>query len=231
MINKIIISIALFCAAGVLSFAQSTFSGERLGSAADGYVRSLVGPDAEVIVSSNVRDVEFTQSGVEARILGSAENFRGTCSVPIEFRANGKLLRRIDIPAQIIIYGYAPVATGYLRKGEIITEADFDIKKIDVTKYAPGQIPLANEIIGKELSCNLSEDAVIAGYALALDKIVGRGDDVTITVVSGGVRVYAKGSALQDGYVGEQIRVKSDLNGALLTGRVEETGEIVVKTK
>ncbi len=59
--------------------------------------------------------------------------------------------------------------------------------------------------------------------------VVCRNDSVLIQAISNGMNITTKGTALSDGSLGQQIRVKNDKSNRIIDAQVSGIGEVVVQ--
>jgi flagella basal body P-ring formation protein FlgA len=60
------------------------------------------------------------------------------------------------------------------------------------------------------------------------DLAIKRGDKVVVIASNGTVTIRGMGTAMEDGRVGETIRVKRENSKKLLTGKINESGELIL---
>ncbi len=218
--------VALF--SSIDTYSKSTFSGERLKEACLNYIYNMVGSNAEVSISQNIEDQTFDESGIVANCYGEEKSLRGNCYIIIEFHQNGFLKRRLQIPVRIRIFSDVPTATKTIFRGETVKASEISIEKKDVTNYSSEDILLADDIIGKKASNNISEGSIITRLSIEREKTINRGDKVKIIVETGAIRISAAGEALQDGAPGEMILVKREGTDVKLKGKVGIDGSITI---
>ncbi|TNE32275.1 flagellar basal body P-ring formation protein FlgA [bacterium] len=60
------------------------------------------------------------------------------------------------------------------------------------------------------------------------DISVKRGEDIVVIASTGTITVRGIGTAMQDGRVGDTIRVKRTDSKKILTGKINESGELIL---
>jgi len=213
------------------ALAQSSFSGDRLSKACEDYVYMLLGNNIELRISKSIRDHDFEENGVTARCSGSKESFRGNCFVIIEFNLNEKIIKRLQVPARVIIYKEVPVAAENISRGEIIEPNKISIEKKDITYHSEKDIPSSSEISGLTASRNISKGTIITHAFIEKQGTIKRGEKVNIIVHSGSVIVRTTGQALSDAATGESIRVKREGTQTILEGLVAMDGTVFINAK
>jgi flagella basal body P-ring formation protein FlgA len=106
----------------------------------------------------------------------------------------------------------AVVATRSVARGEVVTAADVELRTVDTSSKSAGQRVAADSVeklIGME-----TRQAIQAGDIVYTDQVqarvlVKRGDVITVTSQSGGIRVRTSARALHDAAHGELVQVES----------------------
>lgn len=120
------------------------------------------------------------------------------------------------------------VASDYLPRGSLIQQQDFTQKQMDLSQLRYGYYTDFNEVSGKTLKRHLARGAVLTPAAIAITKVIKRGEHVTIIAETGGIMVRAAGQALEDGGVGDIIRVKNLNSRKVIEARVDGPGRVKI---
>jgi flagella basal body P-ring formation protein FlgA len=212
--------------------AESNFSGKRVKNSLIEYVRKNCPSDCEILISRDIQDFKFEQDEVIAKFVVNSKNLRGSCVVGIEFYSNDVLLEREEIPMRVKIYENVPVANKAIARGKVIQAEDVDLIRKDASIYAENELPKLEDIINRKSVQNIGKGSIITNKCYASANSIHRGEQVTVISQIGGVRVSAKGSALNDAQVGDKIRVKreADKSGSpILEGIAQADGIVLIK--
>jgi len=120
------------------------------------------------------------------------------------------------------------VANDYLPRGSLIRAENFTQKQIDLSQLRYGYYTDFNDVSGKTLKRHLARGAVLTPATIAVTKVIKRGEHVNIMAETGGITVRAAGQALEDGGVGDIIRVKNLNSRKVIEARVEGPGRVKV---
>ena len=169
--------------------------------------------------TKNIPDSEFTVRPLDTRLRLSK------CSSPLEIfwplgkkkfggttvgiRCAGDKPWKIYIGAYIHIYKDVWVANTVLQRGQSVSKENIIKERRDVTKMTRGYVPASSSIFGQRLKRNIRALQVLTDNMLEREKLVKRGDRITIVSKSGNIVVQANGVALGDGGKGDRIRVKN----------------------
>ena len=104
-------------------------------------------------------------------------------------------------------------------------------KRIDVTNYNESELFQSKDIIGKVTKNGIAKDTPFNVKDLSSDMIIKRGQNIYIIAQSGAVQIKTIGTALQNGGVGDFIRVKREGQGnAVLVGEVDMNGAVILRS-
>lgn len=143
----------------------------------------------------------------EAQLLPSAALDR--VAVQVQVRAQGQLVARraYELPLQAGISVVVPTRT--IAAGRKIEAGDLTIKALRLGG-PPGRFASSiEELVGKTARVTLLADRPIPLPELRAEKIVGRGEELRVLVHAGGLEVTVLAEALEDGALGERIKVRN----------------------
>lgn len=126
------------------------------------------------------------------------------------------------------VFVSAIVSGKQLSKGEILTKEVLVSQKKPFTKLPSDAVFNEEEILGKELKVSLRPGEVIRRSYLNEPLVIRRNQEVLIVVRFKNLLVKAKGKALQDGKLGEVIKVKNISSKKEVWGKVVSSNEIEV---
>ncbi|ALO41408.1 Basal-body periplasmic P-ring protein [Pseudoalteromonas phenolica] len=117
------------------------------------------------------------------------------------------------------------VTTQLINKGELLTKDSISIE------YKPKHFVRASNLNTEQLLIGSRSKRVLrVGTAIGLHHIcmVCKGDNVTIYAKTRTLTIKTTGIALQDGNIGEQIRVKNQKSGKTISARVKDVESVEV---
>jgi flagella basal body P-ring formation protein FlgA len=112
--------------------------------------------------------------------------------------------------------------------GDIIAD-DMLADLPDGTAHGVGPIAESRAaVIGKMSRRTLLPGQAIPIAAVDNPRLVNNGGEVKLLFVDGGLSIAATGSALQDGAVGDLVKVRNDDSGVTVSGVVQPDGAVLV---
>jgi len=136
------------------------------------------------------------------RTIGRGRNY-----VPVEILTDGHAYRVVSVPVLVRMIAKVPVSSRAVARNEILDSSNIVWEEREVTL-------LPDDIVIEELastciaSVPIPQGAVLRRQWLSEPPAIKSGNEVEVVVTSGAIRVTDKGIAIQDGQVGEKIKVR-----------------------
>jgi len=130
-------------------------------------------------------------------------------STTVSVRCAGPKPWSLFVPVVVQQFKDIVVLSRPLQRGEIIKADDLRLQQYDIFSLPSGYIENTETIIGKELSQNLPEGAVLNHRLVRSPVAIQRGQMVTLMARNNVIEVRSEGKALEKGAIGERIRVKN----------------------
>jgi len=155
---------------------------------------------------------------------GSREMGKTTVGV----KCTGSKPWSLHVPVTISIYKNILVATRQLQKNTVLTASDIKLTKHDLASLAYGYFEEKKSGIGMKLKRRVLAGAVLTPAMLKKPQVVTRGQRITILAQSGRMLVRMTGKALNNGAVGDRIKVMNIKSSKKLEGIITSSGEVEV---
>ncbi len=131
--------------------------------------------------------------------------------------------------ARVRTYDNVVVAKRMLDRHQKITEDDLEVQRIETTKINRHFFRRETPIVGKRTKQIIQKGRIIFAGMVELPPVVKRGDVVKIKIILNNVEVTALGQALEDGRLGDTIRVKNISSGKRLRAEVVDDKTVKVR--
>ncbi|HVM59900.1 MAG TPA: flagellar basal body P-ring formation chaperone FlgA [Verrucomicrobiae bacterium] len=190
------------------------------------YVRDLgeleltLGRPWTALVISNA---PVTLKVTEVPTMGVTENF----IVRFDLMANGQRLGSWQMPVSARIWRDVWVAQSALHRGELFAASDCLRERRDVLTCRQAYLGDADRTT-REISENISAGAVILERHVRPRTVVRRGQVAEAVVRDGAMEISLKVEVLEDGALGQQVRVRNPQSNREFRGKVENEGTISV---
>nr|WP_321454788.1 flagellar basal body P-ring formation chaperone FlgA [uncultured Cohaesibacter sp.] len=122
-----------------------------------------------------------------------------------------------------------PVPRTTIMPGEVITLSVLESRKFkakSIDRFTV--VPNIHDILGKEAVRRLPMGVPIGRSDIRRREVVKRGEPAQLIFQDRGLEIIAHVEPLEDGVVGEAIRVRNIDTGLIVIGRVEENGTISI---
>ena len=140
---------------------------------------------------------------------------------------------RLFVPVEVTVRTRVWTSRHPLPRGHLLSADDLVSDVRDVSRMNSGYVSNIEMLVGQRL-----RSSVLAGRALTLqlveaDKLIRRGQSVTLAVNAGGIEIRMIGTALTDGAMGQRIRVENVNSGRVVEGivRSREVVEVLVPNR
>ncbi|WP_415902029.1 flagellar basal body P-ring formation chaperone FlgA [Neptuniibacter sp. QD29_5] len=146
---------------------------------------------------------------------GSRITFRARCPSP---------MWQLFVTAQIKLYGTAVISSTSLPRNTRLSSQHIQRTQVDITNIRSAYFLRTEEIIGWTTKRSIAAGTIFTASMLKPPLAVSRGNSVIIEAKRSGVSIRAAGTALEDGSIGQQIKVKNDRSGNIVKAVVIEAG-------
>lgn len=131
---------------------------------------------------------------------------------------------RIRDPRPVVVLARA------VARGETLDAGMLSLQERDVAQLPFGYLATLEQALDMEARRPLGAGAVLTPNDAQPQRLVRRGEGVTVISRSGGIEVRAGGTAMADGARGERIRVRNDSSRRIVEGVVTGAGRIEVNS-
>lgn len=138
-------------------------------------------------------------------------------------------LKKVRIAGEVERIVSLPVLKTSMTNGDIISVRDLDFVSVPVKSLPKDIILDADKITGQTPRRLATAGKPLSFNDLVPPQMVGRGETVTLVFQDGGIVVSTKGKSLQDGAMGDLIRVTNITSNKSLSGIVTGSREITVQ--
>ncbi|HQX46557.1 MAG TPA: flagellar basal body P-ring formation chaperone FlgA, partial [Steroidobacteraceae bacterium] len=217
--------------AGDLARAQPIQDPQSVERAAESFVHQAIpdGLQQAVQVSATRLDPRLRLPSCATSLIakwsaGAALSAR--TSVVVACRGDAQW--RINVPVRIRSAVDVLVLKAPASRGQTLAAADVANRHIEVEGLAHLYVRNLDELAGRHLARSVPAGVPLPKSWFAADKVVKRGQAVTLIASANGFRVRAPGRALGDGAVEERVRVQNLSSLKVVEGVVENASEVRV---
>ena len=147
-------------------------------------------------------------------------------NINVEASCKGPSAWTILVPALARVYRPVAIASRNLERGDVVNENDLTTDIKDVSDFRMGFCLTPDSIIGKEVKFTINKGETFRTSALDAPLVIKRGDTVSMEASAGEISVRTNGTAVSDGRVGQQIRVKNNQSARVINAKVIGPGKV-----
>jgi flagella basal body P-ring formation protein FlgA len=152
------------------------------------------------IIPTGKMTYEVTASSVKERFIGNV-------AVTVDFYVNEEKVRTLGVAGKVEVFGNVYLASRPLKQNEMISEADLEVRKMNLTDAADRFATRLDQVENRRVLRNLGVHQPLELRDLDKPLVLKRGDQVKIVYDEPGLSVTAKGQANADGGVGDTLAV------------------------
>jgi flagella basal body P-ring formation protein FlgA len=143
--------------------------------------------------------------------------------------ADGTSYKSFSVPTQVQEFRTIPVAKKPLPRGSMITEADIQMARFNIESLPLDALQGASDIVGQETKNEIQPGEVFRANKIAPPIAIAAGSPVTMKYQSEFFEATASGVALENGGIGQEIKVRNDASKKVVSGQVLEAGIVRVQ--
>lgn len=146
----------------------------------------------------------------------------------VGFRCTSPHHWSVLIPVEVRVESTALFAARPLAAGQALTEADLQVRTVDITRLPAGVLTEPGQALGRVPRLSLAAGLPLRGDILRGVHLVAPGQAVSVTYRGDGIQIRAEGRALGAGAVGDAVQIRMP-SGKVVTGIVTGPGEADVR--
>jgi len=165
------------------------------------------------------QSADFTLNNFDYDVLNKrfhADLFAGGYTIPV----NGRVTVKHSVP----------VLVRRTAGGTTLSAADIDWMLVPEDRINISVVTEADQLIGRELRRDTEGDELLHTQDVMQPRLVVRGSLVTMKIETPLLQVTAQGKALQDGVMGDIVRVTNTQSNRTIEGTVTGTGTVTINT-
>ncbi len=140
--------------------------------------------------------------------LGEERMLRGMVCLPVEISCGGKVVRQMAVSVKVRLFGQVFVASRQFERHANISDGGVSSRFAELTSMPDDVVTRKEQLAGKRTSRIVGAGSILRESSLELIPLVFRGEEVTLIVRAGHVKLSTKGLAKEDGVFGSIIEVQ-----------------------
>lgn len=228
-IYKTVIVILLTISGITMVHAASVQSHQAIANAVKNFVMEQKVPlnNIKVTLTSLNKQIVLPQCNSPLQVnMAAGTKLLGHSSLSVS--CLGAQQWKIHVAAHIDGQVDALVARHPLPRGTLIQDTDLEFVSRRYSQLNYGYYGSAALLINKEARRNIKSGQILTPSLVRAQKLVLRGQHITIVAQNGGLKLRVKGKALMDGQQGQTIKVRNLKSKKLIYAQVISAGIVKV---
>ncbi|WP_019626463.1 flagellar basal body P-ring formation chaperone FlgA [Thioalkalivibrio sp. ALJT] len=146
----------------------------------------------------------------------------------IHLQCAGPVTWQLYVPATVERHARVLVANRSLPRQHVLTAGDLRFQRIETSRHAGSYHEDKSELVGQQTRRNIRSGQIIGTQHVTQREIISRGQRVTILAENGAIAIRMQGEALENGTLGDRIRVKNTSSGRVVEGEIQASGDVRV---
>ncbi len=229
MFNKSAIAVLLMMAASTSQAATQSL--DAVARMAEGFAagRAQASASGPVEVKAGRLDNRLRLAACDRPLEAfSPPGSRPFGRITVGVRCSGSKPWTLFVPVRVDVFGQVVVAAEPLARGERLDQNKVKVARYSLSRLPQGYFHDPSQVIGMILKRNLAAGQPLVPNMLKAERLIARGQRVTMVAGSGGLQVRMPGEALAAGARGERIRVRNLSSHRIVEGWVVKAGLVRV---
>jgi flagella basal body P-ring formation protein FlgA len=213
--NAILLAIGFLLMTGPSAWAKSedkrTITSQEIRESAENYLINHLdwNPESmDIEINYQARDL-LVPAGKLLLDFGRLNNPRGVGRIPltISVKIDDKFIKRLRVNAKVVVYQDVVKTVNSLRRGNVIGESDVVMERIRTERIVRDIPTTLDRVIGQAATRNLQPGNTVKFRDLKQVPTIKRGSRVIILARKGSVKITAPGTAREDGFKNNIVKV------------------------
>lgn len=194
--------------------------------------KGLVQPRIELQAVALPSMLQVPAIGTQLRVRPLEQVIQGPrMMVWVDVFAGERHVRAIPVRFEVSLFAMAPVARQELAAGSDVPQEDVAWREVDLARLPAAAVPAAwSAQTGAQAPVHVRKRTA-AGEVLTADRVgpapaVARGQWVRVIATSGGLSLESRAQSLQDGQIGQTVRVRPQNAAEPLMAKIVAPGQL-----
>lgn len=202
---------------------------ERIVEITREFVLETLGTTASTVTRIDIGQLDNRLRLARCDAMPTAQLAPGTRTIDngtVNIRCSAPVPWSVFVPVRVEREMEAVVVARPLARQQVIAPDDVRLEATSSAQLANGYFDALETVIGQQTKRALLPGQILNDALLTAPKLVKRGQQVTLVAGRPGVMVQMKGEALDDGVVGQRIRVRNTSSKHIVEGAVAADGTV-----
>lgn len=190
--------------------------------------KEIEGDLSLTIDSSYLNNIEIPYNQYKINVICNSTRLNPITIFKVNVIADGKVQRTFGVPIKISIFETVAIATSNIQRGETLTSNNIKFEKKDVSFNYENITKKSNQIDGYISGKLFRAGDVIDKRFLSPPPDIVKNCPVSIIFKSNEITVSLDGEAMENGKIGDYIKVKNKKYKRQYKGKIIDQGTVIV---
>ena len=217
--------------------ASQTVTSQALAAAAEAALKQQLGglaeqPDTLIQPLSLPKDSVVPPGAVTVTaILPYGLRFSGPTTVDVNVSVDGQSYQWQRLHYTVKVFQNVVVTSRNVQAQEALSADNLRYQRLELGSLPAGYLTDIREAVGKVSRRALPAGSILTSKSIEPPLVIKRGQTVIIAAQTGAITITARGRALEDGRIGETIRVQNITSRKTITATVVDENTVQVVSK
>ena len=215
----------------VLTESQQFSTSELLASLRSFIRRAVEAPpeDVEVQLSGLEKKITLPAGDVRAEFRPPLSGkYEGTLLITAELSVGGRFVKAVPIRVKVEITHSAVVTTKMIERGDKFTKENVVLARKSTTSIMRGSISRLEDVLGRSAAVPVPAGVVLRLTEIFDPPLIKQGQIIQAVVRKGNLEISVEAKAMENGKIGDRIRVENTLSRKVLRGKVLNEKTVLV---
>lgn len=179
------------------------------------------------VITQPIKSADVSKDNLTIRPLSPKEPL-GQFTIMVTLNGAGEVNESGQARLKIRKYAEVVVTSDKLRRHDLLTGRKLELKRMEITSLLESPISSVESVIGLRSVRNVRRGTILTGPAVEAIPEAMYGQEIRIIYLSGGCRISTAGIVMQDGFVGDFIKVKNKSSKKIIVARVVDRSAVTV---
>lgn len=234
---KYLVKISVICLIVSFFFSGTAYSSVLTNKYISDCIKKDVTSQVNSVVDGKVdvevgeipyKSIEVPNGNIKVKSTVNLKFFMQRTLARIVVSVNDKDIRTFGVPVKLNVYNDVWVAKDFIRRGEAISIGNVSLERKNITDMAQNALSSKVEPMGSLVRKTFTPGDIIDARFVESAPIVSKSSHVSVMFKSSLITITIPCEALDNGKIGDLVRVRSKQYKKDYTGRVTDSGMVLV---
>lgn len=165
---------------------------------------------------------------VEYLVFENSQDLLGRASFSVLLRT-GDVEKKVLVSGEVRVWTKVPLASRRIARGEVLSPEAMTMEVMELSRLPRGIVLDPQALLGKRAKTSLPPGSPFRWDQVEVPPVVKKGDKVRIVLTTPNLKVQALGEVLEEGRIGDRVRVRNLGSGKEIVAEVLDGSTLEVR--